>query len=73
VVALTKKHPGAALGLAAAGGALAGFNATRLATPSQGEAEKKVRRWVDNAQDGWRQLREGLDQALSSAKGAAGR
>lgn len=67
---LTKKHPGIALSLAAAGGALVGIVITRMVTPVQSDAEQKVRHWVHNAQGGWGKLQEGLDQALTSVKSA---
>jgi ElaB/YqjD/DUF883 family membrane-anchored ribosome-binding protein len=69
-VSLTKKHPGAAVGLAAIGGAVIGILVTRMVTPVQSNAEQKVRHWVHNAQGSWGQLREGLEQALVGVRSA---
>ena len=73
VAVWTKKNPGTALSLAAAGGALAGILFTRMASPLQSNAEQKARHWVHNAQDGWEELQEGLGQALASVRSAIGR
>jgi len=73
VAAWTKKNPGMALGLAAAGGALAGMLFTRLASPIQSNAEQKARHWVHNAQNSWEELQEGLGQALASVRSAISR
>ncbi len=69
----TKKNPGLALSVAAAGGALAGMLFTRLTSPIQSHAEQKARHWVHNAQNGWEELQEGLGQALASVRSAISR
>ena len=64
-----KKNPGISIGLAAVAGAAIGAVIARLMTPTQSDAEKKVRHWVHNAQSSWDELR----QALSGVKSAIDR
>ncbi len=64
-----KKNPVMALGIAVVAGAAVGSVVTRLVTPTQSDAEKKVRHWVHNAQGSWDEIR----QALTSVKSAISR
>jgi hypothetical protein len=69
VMAWIEKNPAASIGIAVAAGVAVGTIVTRLATPTQSEAEKKVRHWVHNAQGSWDEIR----QALTSVKSAINR
>jgi gas vesicle protein len=64
-----KKNPVLSLGMAVLAGAAVGAAVTRLVTPTQSDAEKKVRHWVHNAQGSWDEIR----QALTSVKSAISR
>lgn len=64
-----KKYPALSLSLAVVAGAAVGAVVARIMTPTQSDAEKKVRHWVHNAQGSWDQLR----QALSSVKSSISR
>ncbi len=68
-VAWMKKYPALSIGLGVVAGAAVGAAVTRLLTPTQSNAEKKVRHWVHNAQGSWDELR----QALSSLKSSISR
>lgn len=65
-MAWIKKNPVLSLGIALVSGAAVGAVVTRLVTPTQSDAEKKVRHWVHNAQGSWDEIR----QALTSVKSA---
>ncbi|MBK8869957.1 MAG: hypothetical protein IPN19_02615 [Elusimicrobia bacterium] len=68
-MAWIKKNPVLSLGIAVLAGAAVGTAVTRLVTPTQSDAEKKVRHWVHNAQGSWDEIR----QALTSVKSAISR
>ena len=68
-VAWMKKYPALSFGLGVVAGAAVGAAATRLLTPTQSNAERKVRHWVHNSQGSWDELR----QALSSIKSSVSR